>query len=201
MRKLLIGLLFILTSLSLHAQCNGTQSFTLNPAPPPGGYLPGTAVNVCYTMNGWNGTNVQSNWLEGFDINLGPGWTNLTPGAPPANCNGGGGQWLWMNSTTSSATGITVGPGWFFEGPAGGPTDGNPGNDWGDFGTTCSWTFCFTVTVAQGCTPQNLLIQVTAGADGTWGSWGNNACPQTPFTVYNGNSSAQPIPLGAISHN
>lgn len=184
------------------AQCVGNQSFNLNPAPPPGGYLPGTTVNVCYTMTGWNGTNVQSNWLEGFDINLGPGWTGLTPGAPPINCQGGGGTWLWMNSVTSSSSGITVGPGWFFEGPNGGPVDGNPGNDWGDFGTNCTWTFCFNVTVVQGCIPQNLLIQVTVGGDGTWGSWQNNACPQVPLNIYNGSSNAQQLPpLGPIFHN
>ena len=152
-------------------------------------------------MNGWNGTNVGSNWLEGFDINLGPGWVNLTPGLPPANCNGGGGQWLWMNTTTSSSTGITVGPGWFFEIGSGGPVDGNPGNDWGDFGTTCIWTFCFDVTVASVCTPDNLLIQVTAGADGTWGSWINNACPQTPLNIYNGNINPTIPSIGPISHN
>ena len=153
-------------------------------------------------MNGWNGLSFGSNWLEGFDINLGPGWTNLTPGIPPANCNGpaSGGQWLWMNSVTSSATGITVGPGWFFESTQGGPVDGNPGNDWGDFGN-CTWSFCFNVTVAQTCTPQNLLIQVTPGGDGTWGSWMYNSCQQTPFTIYNGVINTQPVTVGPISHN
>ena len=199
--KFLKTLFFIFLINFFYSQCVGIESFTLTPPPPAAGYTPGTIVSVCYTMDGWNGTNVGSNWLEGFDINLGPGWVNLTPGLPPANCNGGGGQWLWMNTTTSSSTGITVGPGWFFEIGSGGPIDGNPGNDWGDFGTTCIWTFCFDVTVAPVCTPDNLLIQVTAGADGTWGSWMNNACPQTPLNIYNGNINPTIPSIGPISHN
>jgi hypothetical protein len=138
-----------------------------------------------------------SNWVEGFDINLGPGWTNLAPGAPPANCGGNatGGQWIWMNVNNTPVG--PVGPGWFFDLN----NDGNPANDFGDSGS-CSWSFCFTVTVAQGCTPQNLLIQVIPGSDGLWGSWNSTACDLTnPFNVYNGNSSAQPVPLGPISHN
>lgn len=185
------------------SQCVGTQSFTLNPTPPAGGYLPGTTVNVCYTMQGWNGTNIQSNWLEGFDINLGPGWTGLTPGAPPINCQGGGGNWLWLNSTTSASTGITVGPGWFFNSQVGCSPCNNSiaGDDWGDSGS-CTWTFCFSITVSQSCVPQNLLIQVTAGADGTWGNWALNACPQIPLNIYNGSSNIQPfLPIGPISHN
>jgi hypothetical protein len=202
MRSFLAFLFVVLCNLSI-AQCVGNQSFTLNPAPPIGGYSPGTVVNVCYTMQNWNGTNVQSNWLEGFDINLGSGWTGLTPGAPPINCQGGGGNWLWLNSTTSASTGITVGPGWFFNSQQGCAPCNNTlaGDDWGDSGS-CTWTFCFSVTVAQGCTPQNLLIQVTTGADGTWGSWGNNACPTVPLNIYNGSSNAQNLPpLCPIFHN
>jgi hypothetical protein len=198
-----IILLFLLSFVTeVRSQCVGIQSGVLNPPPPPTGYSSGTAVNVCYTMQGWNGTTIESNWLEGFVVTLGSGWVNYLQSGPPANCDGGGGEWLWRNSITSSETGISVGPGWFFEAPSGGPTDQNPGNDWGDFGTTCTWTFCFTVTVNSACTPQNLLIQVTAGADGTWGSWINNACPTVPFIIYNGISNVQSLSsLGPITHD
>lgn len=193
-------LLFLFLPLIVHSQCNGTQSFTLSPTPPLTGYTPGTVVTVCYTMNGWNGLSTGSNWLEGFDINLGPGWSNLTPVAAPVNCGGGGGTWLWMNSVTSSATGQTVGPGWFFEGSIGGPTDGNPGNDWGDSGS-CNWSFCFKVKVVQTCAPLSLLIQVQSGADGDWGSWSNPSCSTTILTIYNGTINTTLPSIGAMSHN
>jgi hypothetical protein len=202
MRRFIIAIL-LLISINGFSQCVGVQSFTINPIAPAGGYTPGTAVTICYTMQGWNGTNVQSNWLEGFDINLGPGWTSIFPAAPPVNCQGGGGNWLWLASTTSSATGDVVGPGWFFNSQQGCFPCNNAiaGEDWGDSGS-CNWTFCFTLTVAGVCTPQNLLVQVTAGADGTWGSWTNNACPTVPLNIYNGTSNAQPLPpLGSIFHN
>ena len=199
--KVLLTLLGFIFSLHINAQCAGQQSFTLNPQPTNNTYSPGTVVTVCYTMAGWNGTGIGSNWLEGFDINLGPGWTNLTPLGPPANCNGGGGQWLWMNTVTSSSTGITVGPGWFFEVGQGGPVNGNPGDDWGDFGTNCTWSFCFQVTVSPLCTPQSLLIQVTAGADGTWGSWGINACQPIPYNIFNGVTNSTQVLTSPISHN
>jgi hypothetical protein len=180
------------------SQCNGTQSFTLSPNPPTGGYLPNTVVNVCYTMNGWSGLNVGSNWLEGFDINLGQGWTNLQPITTPVNCQGGGGNWVWV-VTNNTPSGI-VGPGWFFDSGISGPLNGNPSDDWGDSGS-CTWSFCFKVKVANVCTPQSLLIQVTVGADGDWGNWINNTCPTTPFTIYNGVINTSLPSLMSISHN
>ena len=199
MKRILL-LLLIIFSLNSNSfsQCTGTQTFTLNPAPPAAGYLPGTSVTVCYTMTGWLGLNVGANWLEGFDINLGPGWTNLTTVQPPVNCQGGGGTWVWklVNNTPSG----TVGPGWFFDSGISGPLNGNPADDWGDSGN-CTWSFCFKIKVANTCTPQNLLIQVTAGADGDWGTWTNNTCPITPFTIYNGVINTVLPVITNISHN
>ena len=197
MKKLLLYLLLLL-NIEVLAQCAGTQSFTLNPQPPVTGYLPGTSVTVCYTMVGWPGINVGSNWLEGFDINLGPGWTNLQPLQPPVNCNGGSGVWSWslINNTSSGV----IGPGWFFDSGISGPLDGNPSNDWGDSGN-CTWSFCFKVKVANTCTSASLLIQVTAGADGDWGNWTNNSCPTIPFTIYNGIINTTLPAISNISHN
>jgi hypothetical protein len=196
MKKLLIILL--LASLNSFSQCVGVQSFTLAPASPAAGYSPGTTVAVCYTMTGWPGLNVGSNWLEGFDINLGPGWTNLQQITAPANCQGGGGNWIWMLSNFTPSG--LVGPGWFFDSGISGPLNGNPADDWGDSGS-CTWSFCFNITVANVCTPQNLLIQVTAGADGDWGNWNNNSCPTTPFTIYNGVINTTLPNIINITHN
>jgi hypothetical protein len=198
MKRFLVVILILISNF-IYGQCVGNQTFTLNPPPPAGGYTPGTVVTVCYTMNGWPGLNVGSNWLEGFDINLGSGWTNLQQMAAPANCGGGSGQWVWVfNNLTPNGA---VGPGWFFDSGINGPLNGIPSDDWGDEGTTCVWSFCFQVTVANSCTPQSLLIQVTAGADGTWGNWINNSCPTVPFPIYNGVINTTLPNITNISHN
>ena len=184
MRHLFFLLLFI-PNLIL-AQCAGIPSFTLNPAPVNGNYEPGTVVTMCYTLNGWD-TSFGSNWLEGFSINLGPGWVSYSPVSAPDDCGGATPPqgWLWMESVTNNAGTLTVGPGYFYEGPQG-PTDGNTGNDWGDFGTNCLWTFCVLLQVTDECDPLSLLIEVTPYADGTMGSWGNESCFDGPFQVFNG---------------
>jgi hypothetical protein len=181
-----------------YSQCAGTQSLTLTPQPTAGTYLPGQTVTMCYTMTGYS--QAGTNWIEGFDLNLGSGWASVTPQTAPANCggNGTGGQWVWRTTVTATTTPVaTVGPGYFFDLT----TDGNPGNDFGDSGS-CTWTFCVTLTVANGCTPQSLLIQVTAGPDGLWGSYNNSSCDNvTPFAVFNGTINASTPVLGIISHN
>ena len=198
--KYFITFIFILLVTFYKSQCNGTQSFTLTPPPVGGTYLPGQTVTMCYTMNGY--TQAGTNWIEGFDLNLGAGWVSVTPQTAPANCGGNatGGQWVWRTSVTSTTTPIvTVGPGYFFDRNS----DGNPGNDFGDSQTNpCSWTFCVTLTVSNVCTPQNLLIQVTAGPDGLWGSYTSTSCDiVTPNTVFNGTVNVAPFALGVISHN
>jgi hypothetical protein len=198
MKKYIVILLISLLSIVSYSQCVGSQTFTLTPAPVGGTYNPGQVVTLCYTLNSYTQSNF--NYFEGFDLNLGPGWAAVTPQTPPANCGGGGGQWIWMNSVTSTATPITtVGPGYFFDLNI----DGNAGNDFGDNNTAnCSWTFCVQLTVSNSCTPQNLLIQVTAGSDGVWGSYTSTACDALfPNTVFNGTVNATPVVLGQISHN
>ena len=196
--KLFVVILFVFITYFSYSQCNGTQLFTLTPPPSAGTYLPGQTVTMCYTMNGY--TQAGTNWIEGFDLTLGAGWASVTPQTAPANCGGAatGGQWVWKTSVTSTTTPIvTVGPGYFFDLTV----DGNPGNDFGDAGS-CVWTFCVTLTVANVCTPQNLLIQVTPGSDGLWGSYSSSTCDAaTPFNVFNGTiNSTTPI-LGNIIHN
>lgn len=200
MRFFFFYILFSLSLFKSFSQCSGNLTFTLTPSPPVGGYTPGTTVNVCVTLQSF--TQTGSNWFEGFDINLGSGWTNVTPVSAPANCGGNstGGQWLWMTSVTSNATPVTtVGPGYFFDLN----TDGNPGNDFGDSNSSnCSWTMCFSVRVSQNCTPQNLFIQVAAAADGVWGSYTSTQCDNVNYVnIYTGTSSTTPVVLGAISHN
>lgn len=196
--KLLLFSLLVLINFFVFSQCNGVQSFTLTPPPIGNTYNPGQIVTMCYTMVGYS--QAGTNWIEGFDLNLGPGWSSVTPQTPPANCGGNatGGQWVWKTSVTSTATPVqTVGPGYFFDLTI----DGNPGNDFGDAGN-CTWTFCVTLTVANVCTPQNLLIQVTAGSDGLWGSYTSTSCDlATPFNIFNGTINVTLPIVGPINHN
>jgi len=184
MKRLLL-LLLLIPNLLL-GQCAGNQSFTLTPAPTNGTYEPGTVVTMCYTMNGWD-TGFGSNWIEGFGIVLGPGWVSYAPISGPDDCGGAvvDQGWLWLETVTNNAGTLTVGPGYFYEGPTG-PIDGNPGNDWGDFGTNCLWTFCVQLQVSDECDPLSLLIEVTPYADGTMGSWGNESCFDPAFQVFTG---------------
>jgi hypothetical protein len=173
--KFLKTLFFIFLINFFYSQpCNGTESFTLTPPPPAAGYSPGTVVTVCYTMDGWNfSPAVAAEWLEGFSITLGAGWTNLTPGTPPSDCNETPADW-----------------------------NNDAGDDWGDFGETCIWSFCFDITVVNSCNPLDLTIVVTAGGDGNWGSFTNVSCTPNPFNIYNGNINPNPLPpLGPINHN
>jgi len=123
MKKIILFLLSLI-SISIFSQndCMGTQSSVVNPLPTGGGYAPGTVVQYCVTYNNWN-TSIGTNWCEGFDITIGPGWvaSSITPVTMPNNLNGGGGQWIWVpgtfNGNPSSAGGMgnTFGPGFFFD--------------------------------------------------------------------------------------
>jgi gliding motility-associated-like protein len=138
-------------------------------------------------MTNWNGNDQGSNWLEGFGLTLGTGWINVTPVTPPDDAdNDASGTWIWVNTVTSDATGLTAGPGYFFEGPTG-PTDGNPGNDWGDYcmNGDCVWEFCVSMT-ASGISADPLDIEVTPYADGSMGSWGQEMCFDPPVSIFDG---------------
>lgn len=200
MKFLFLTIFVLVNYFNLISQCVGTQSFTLTPQPVNNTYNPGQVVTLCYTLN--NFTQTGANWFEGFDLNLGNGWASVTPQTSPSNCGGNssGGQWIWKNSVTSTATPVTtVGPGYFFDLN----NDGNPGNDFGDNNSSnCSWTFCVILTVSNVCTPQSLLIQVTAGSDGVWGSYSSTSCDGlSPNTIFNGTINVTPFTLGSILHN
>jgi gliding motility-associated-like protein len=191
MRRLFTATVFILSVATegLFAQCTGAQSFTITPNP-GGTCTPGEVYTICYTMNGYN--QLGANWVDGFEVNLsGPWQGNPVPVSPPANCNGGAGSWIWSNNVTGSFSGQSHGPGYFFDlNP-----DGNPGNDYGDNGPDCTWTFCFDVTV--GNTPgANISVGVTALSDGEVGSWGSTACNGSNFPIL---SCIIDLPCGTLT--
>jgi gliding motility-associated-like protein len=196
-KKYLFIVLGVLFSVVAKAQ-PGPTTFTLNPQPINGQYSTGTVVTMCYTMTGFGGCGT-AEWFEGFDLNLGPGWTSVAPVTPPADCGGaaGGGQgWIWL-TTNNTAVG-PVGPGYFYEGPTG-PIDGNPSNDWGDAGN-CTWSFCVNMTVANSAAAGNLSVSVSAASDGYWGSWGGNGCDYaTSVPVLPPSTTISGVPICAVT--
>lgn len=185
--RIIFSLLFLIPGLLL-GQCSGNLSFTLSVPPGPNNtYPPGSVVELCVTMDGWNGNAQGSNWFEGFYLALGGGWQTATPTLFPDDAEGdGSGTWIWANSTTST-NGATAGNGFYFEGPSG-PTDGNPGNDWGDScpSTTCVWSCCVELTAQNGNPGADLHIGVIPYSDGTMGSWGIQMCNEFQTIFFEG---------------
>ena len=70
--------LFVITFTCLYiysiAQCVEDESYSLSPEGP---YEIGDVVTVNYTLNSFYQLNI--NWVIAFQINLGNGWTNLSP--------------------------------------------------------------------------------------------------------------------------
>ena len=188
MKKILVFISLII-SFNVFAQCEGVITYTVDTPPGPNNtYPPGTTVELCVTMTGWNGNSQGSNWFEGFSLALGVGWQTVTPVLAPDDAEGdASGTWLWMETVTSESTLATAGPGYFFEGPSG-PTDGNPGNDWGDYcmNGDCVWTCCVELTAQNGNPGADLHIGVIPYADGDMGSWGTNMCNPEQTILFEG---------------
>ena len=190
MRKFYLFGLFLLSSFGIFGQCQGEIEITsFNPNPyPDQTFPPNTSVDVCITMNGW--TEQISNWVDGFEIYVG-GWASVSPLLPPEDIDADTGDWIWMENVTSSQTGISAGPGYFFEetmGGGGGIVDGNPGNDWGDDCNlpNCSWTFCITLTT-PGIVGTPLSLSVLSLGDGTIGNYtGGDVCNNIVDIVWEG---------------
>jgi gliding motility-associated-like protein len=169
------------------ADCLNASTFTASPLPVNGMYNPGQVVSFCYHISQY--TQVNTNWLHGIQLNFGSGWNigSLTT-SPPASCAGNGTWAYYPGGCTGSATGVHYGPGFYFNYTA--PADGNPGNNFGD---NCSgpiaggtWNFCFTIAVANGCSPgSNLSVTVNTSGDGESGSWNNAGCIDDPASVIN----------------
>ena len=172
--KQILFILLLCLGLSASAQCVFNQSHTITP---PGPYSPGQVDTVNYNLGYFYQLNV--NWIIAFQINLGPGWTNLQPIITPAGAGTQTGYWIWDLQNTYPS-GLNFGPGWRFVN-----TGFNP--DWGT-ASTGPFTMRFRVTVAQTCTPDNLSISMNVFGDCLTGGWWNGSCCNDPaFNIYNGN--------------
>ena len=112
MRKYGLCLLLCVFSLEfVNGQCLGTQSYTLTPGGP---YSPGQTVMVTYTLSSFTQVNV--NWVHCFDLDLGPGWSTVTPISAPGNPGGSNGSWIWdtQHTYTLPTPNLNFGPGWRF---------------------------------------------------------------------------------------
>ncbi|MEO5572241.1 MAG: gliding motility-associated C-terminal domain-containing protein [Bacteroidia bacterium] len=191
MKKLFTLLVFVLLagySWSQTGPCIGSSTLTLSPPPDPGTgcYFPGTTVTVCVTINDYAQSGVD--WLCGVVPILGPGWdsTTLAPVSPSTSCDGQG-YWAWYPTATSTNSGITFGPGFFYDTPAGatsGMLDSIPGNNFGDNCQTYAWVFCFQVSVSLTASAgASGGIGVNAYGDDIAGSWGSPGCVDPPITT------------------
>ena len=166
MKYLFFLFLFFLCSLS-YSQCVDEESYSITPLGP---YEVGDVVSVNYTLETFYQLNI--NWVIAFQINLGDGWTNLTPTSTPVNSNlnnvgQGSGYWTW-DSLNIYPSGLEFGPGFRFINTSGYP-------NWGS-SSTGNLSFSFEVTVAESCTPEDLLISINVFGDCQTGGWNNGDC-------------------------
>jgi hypothetical protein len=171
----------------------GTVTVAYNPPPINGTYYEGQTVQVCVTVNEWNGNAAGTiEWLHAVQFEFGDNWdvNSVIPSDIPS-CDGRG-SWSWYESWTSCNTGQTFGPGFAYDSSAGIgcgglPNDGDPGNNWGDGEGECSnipgqsppVTFCFFIDVND-CPPAvtggSLDLSVQIFSDGDSGSWSQTGC-------------------------
>ncbi len=187
-KQVLLALLTIVHSLnSLGQQCVLDTTFTIFPPPPADGYPPNTWVRMCYIVDGYDQN--ASNWFHAVVIQFGDGWdlSSIVP-YPAASCDGVG-TWGWYWSVTSLNTGLTYGPGFFYESPLGPGSDpNNPGDNFGDnCDTSGYWEFCWDIRTRDfetGCNTRkvDLSVVITPYGDSETGGWSSSACNSDPST-------------------
>ncbi len=170
---------------------------TASPLPSGGVYQAGTTVHFCLTVTRWNPTS--SNWLHGIVPDFGQCWDMSTLVTyPPPTCDFNG-SWKWYNSVTSSVTGTTAGPGFFYEsilGCAGICDPNDPGDNYGDNCTgVVNFVFCWDITVARCTNGNNLNVSVNTFGDGETGSWTSFACAADPVFEFFATYTDCPEPL------
>ncbi len=151
----------------------GAESYTFTPNNALTAPVLGSNVQICYSID-W--AQASGSWMDGIQFQLGPGFTNIVGVTAPANCNGGGGNWMYsttINPTSNcalaitddlSATNNTVG--YYFDNGG----TGNPGSNWGDAGS-CVFTACISATV-NSVNVSDLTVNTYASGDDYFGSYG-----------------------------
>lgn len=191
-----------LTSYNNANICTSNGYLSVSPIPPGGVFTPGTVVQFCYTMAAYNQNG--ANWFHGVSVSPGPGWdpSSLVVISIPTSCDGQG-NWGYYNSctgTSAASGGVSYGPGFYYDSGSGGPLDGNPGNNFGDNCTNHTWVFCWSYTVSNSGTSNNLSMCVQITGDGASGSWNNPACPPEPPTCLHLIATNCPAPTVHINN-
>lgn len=170
-----------ITPTQLAGNCATQYNLIASPPPLNGTYSPGQTVQFCYTLIQYQA--LSANWFHALLLDFGAGWdiSTLTPISSAATCDFTSfGFWGFYNAVTSSASGLTNGPGFFFDTGF----DGNPGNNFGDNCTFGNWQFCWEITVPNlpcGSIPPDLSMNVQPFGDGVTGAWGSPACGNDPI--------------------
>lgn len=165
--------------------CALQYSMVSTPSPVNNTYAPGDVVTFCYTLIEYDV--LSANWFHSIELNIGAGWdlSTLTPISAANTCDGSGGTWGYYNSVTSSGSGQTYGPGFFFDRD----NDGNPGNNFGDNCTMGNWEFCWQITVLNTANPSTQPTDLTMGAqpfgDSQSGSWSSSNCGNDSVNTIN----------------
>ncbi|MTB53277.1 gliding motility-associated C-terminal domain-containing protein [Lewinella sp. W8] len=189
----------------LSGQCSTADWGTLTYSPDFGNslYPAGTVVTVCLTTDTY--TPDDAEYLHSIiPLGAGPGFdfSTITPGPPPPEACGNGGNWAWYPSWTRCAPSCqTVWPGrglpggFAFDSPSGtmdftncnspAVLDGDPGNNWGDGNATppcnaAGLTFCFDLTTVDAtgqCPGAAYRIDIEINPDGETGSYNGISDP------------------------
>ena len=152
--------------------CLVQSTITASPQPVNGAYEPGQVVDFCFRVDRW--TIQATNWFHGVQVAFGNGYSGISNQVAAASCDGGG-TWKWTNGNVTGNSGVTFGPGWYYD-----RDNDNLFND--GYGDNCqgpgrTWTFCFRLTVRAACTPgSDLSVTINTTGDGESGSWSSVAC-------------------------
>lgn len=183
--------------------CLQAANLTVSPTPAGGVYPPNFTVTFTLDIDQWN--RVKQNDIHGIEITHEIGWNiaTLTDNPPGTSCDGAGVWDYYTGTVTGAQSGLSWGPGFFYDSNSGGTVNGNPGDNFGDLWGSCGGlTFQWTVNTANySCVgPNDLGVFVDVLGDGQSGNWDTLACTSDPELMFTGSVSCLlPIDLLYIS--
>lgn len=168
---LLIAATFIFQS--TQAQSSANVTWTISPPNNPQGYISGETIDICASVTDINFTD--GSWVHGFQWEFPEGLdpNTFSINQQPDGCTAG--TWNWYGAVTSNGSGLTYGPGFFFDAEQ--FSDLNPGNNYGENCPSSEYTMCMQISVIENCNPDtntDLTPTLSIYGDGTTGAWVSN---------------------------